>query len=858
MKFTGINKRLDDSAKKFVCGAVEGFYGRPWSTEQRKLLFSWLKKMGLNTYMYAPKDDCKHRAFWRELYSVEEAENMTNLIEAATENNVEFIYAISPGLDITFSNSKDVQCLKRKLEQVATFGCTGFALLFDDIDTELSEADRSVFQSFASAQVSVTNEVYEHLGQPHFYFCPTEYCTSRAVPDMAMSEYLNTIGVKLMPGIDILWTGAKVVTKKITVSHLMAISNVLRRPPIIWDNIHANDYDPRRIFLGPYDGRSPEIIPYLRGVLTNPNTEFEGNYIALHTLGQWSKSNSDGLKKDVISDGERLSPVVSDIKLETESEFDSTEDLPARLDTRYQPKVALMMALKEWMLELDHNRMPPVAVSPGSTPVPPPNVCIPVAGPPSSPAGIPDAYCSLPGLEESENNPSYIQPTMNPVNSLVNSTNIVSPEADSDRPCTVADILGEPMDCALSDTSSVNSDNHENASLDNLMQVEVVAEELQNKNNGQSSSKICDSKMYYEDLSLLVDLFYLPFEHGTQGVQMLQNLRWVKCNAHVVTQPQKKQPEVAEWMEKADAFLNDVKKVQAMAKRLYEVPNVSLAHTIFPYVWDILGVLETCAAYVAWLRCSNLYKEAFSCGDSEPWVFRGGLQGEFERLLPTRSACDLYYMQPPEVIIRNQYHYRPYKCSDESAVYQICLQTCDDGMDGTEVFPDMPELIGDRILGAMTTLSPENCFVVEDDVGVCGYAVGTLSARQLQERAKIAWIPAMKEKYPLVQKDQPSPADEVIASFHNEQRCIPETVLQKYQSAVRVDFIPNRVVDYSVPKRLLACALNAIKSSGSEGVHVEMNVGDKCMIDHYRRIGFFPITLQPQDPEDVVYLGRMI
>ena len=29
--------------------------------------------MGLNTYMYAPKDDCKHRAFWRDLYSVEEA-----------------------------------------------------------------------------------------------------------------------------------------------------------------------------------------------------------------------------------------------------------------------------------------------------------------------------------------------------------------------------------------------------------------------------------------------------------------------------------------------------------------------------------------------------------------------------------------------------------------------------------------------------------------------------------------------------------------------------------------------------------------------------------------------------------------
>ena len=31
------------------------------------------QKWGLNTYLYAPKDDYKHRMFWRELYSVEEA-----------------------------------------------------------------------------------------------------------------------------------------------------------------------------------------------------------------------------------------------------------------------------------------------------------------------------------------------------------------------------------------------------------------------------------------------------------------------------------------------------------------------------------------------------------------------------------------------------------------------------------------------------------------------------------------------------------------------------------------------------------------------------------------------------------------
>lgn len=31
------------------------------------------QKWGLNTYLYAPKDDYKHRMYWRDLYTEEEA-----------------------------------------------------------------------------------------------------------------------------------------------------------------------------------------------------------------------------------------------------------------------------------------------------------------------------------------------------------------------------------------------------------------------------------------------------------------------------------------------------------------------------------------------------------------------------------------------------------------------------------------------------------------------------------------------------------------------------------------------------------------------------------------------------------------
>lgn len=83
------------------------------------------------------------------------------------------------------------------------------------------------------------------------------------------------------------------ISKVLTAEEIQEITEVLKRKPLIWDNLHANDYDPKRVFLGPYSGRSPELIPLLRGVVTNPNCEFHANTIAIHTLGQWSRCKAE-------------------------------------------------------------------------------------------------------------------------------------------------------------------------------------------------------------------------------------------------------------------------------------------------------------------------------------------------------------------------------------------------------------------------------------------------------------------------------------------------------------------------------------------------------------------------------------
>jgi protein O-GlcNAcase/histone acetyltransferase len=293
-----------------MVGVIEGFYGPPWKNQQRLELFQRMRTIfNMNTYMYAPKDDLKHRSEWRLLYTQEECNILSDLIKQAKQNQIEFIYAISPGLDLTYSSKDDLNILKTKFEQVIELGCTSFALLFDDIECKMKDVDSIEFEgSFARAQSHVTNKIHSLFNDrlKNFLFCPTDYCTEFAKQhshDIKISEngfklsdskYLVTIGECLDSNISVLWTGNQVVADTITLDHINELNQVLKRENvIIWDNFHADDYDHDRIFLGPYKSRYVQIKKSLKGVLTNPNCEFEANFNAFNTLSKWFQSFSE-------------------------------------------------------------------------------------------------------------------------------------------------------------------------------------------------------------------------------------------------------------------------------------------------------------------------------------------------------------------------------------------------------------------------------------------------------------------------------------------------------------------------------------------------------------------------------------
>ncbi|XP_074095646.1 O-GlcNAcase isoform X1 [Cotesia typhae] len=921
----------------FICGVVEGFYGRPWTSEQRKDLFQKMKKWGMDSYLYAPKDDYKHRAFWRDLYTVEEAEHLTGLITSARDSGITFYYALSPGLDITYSSVKEVTALKRKLEQVSQFGCTAFALLFDDIEPEMSEADKEVFQSFAHAQVSVTNDIFQHLGQPKFLLCPTQYCATRAMPNVPSSEYLNTLGSKLAQEIDIMWTGPKVISRLLTPESIEEITEVLRRPPVIWDNLHANDYDQKRVFLGPYSGRSPDLIPKLRGVLTNPNCEYGANFIAIHTLAQWSRCNVDGKRDLSLND-----TVSADIKLETETEDGVVgEDVPSTLSPNmYHPRHALKAAIKDWLGEFSKKKAawgviakPQPAVAP-TVPIPiipSVNTCMSltatstVSTVSSAPITAPGNTNHLAALAEvcSSVTSDFPGPTGPAMNSLVSDNKVepvdtgtgtsnsgIGTACSENGPGTVGTVgtggteaqkvgtedgtgarnqqenlespeITEPMDCNTTPSNSPSQTvKDDEAMVENTstcsgtsgsMQVEEVnGTQMIVETDGADGEgeKDKDKMLTIEDLGLLCDLFYLPFEHGGQGIQVLQEFNWLKSNAHVVLKKKDEscKADYEEWLSRAAKFNDMCEAVNRLFQRMTYCDNRELLYDLYSYIWDMRGVISLLNSYVKWLAFgkfqssmttftqgsytwfSNGWKETFMSGDQEPWVFRGGLTADLQRLIPVDSGNDLFVYKAPEVPTSIIYTVRPYLPSDEDAVYALCNQIT--GVTGTSA-------VADRLVGGFLTISPEFCMMVEDDSGLVGYALTALNIKTYYKKMAVAWIPELKAKYPLedITNDLPESVQEAIRYFHSFSPEVPEQLSQQFPSLVMCSLLPT-VTDQSIAKRLITCSLAALRANGSFGIHTTISAMDKESHEFYGKLGFVDYNQGQEELPGVVTMSR--
>jgi hyaluronoglucosaminidase len=278
-----------------VRGAIEGFYGRPFTWEEREAMLRFLGAAGMNTFVYAPKNDPLHRERWREPYGAEDLAGLSRAAAVAAESGLRFLYAIAPGLTYEAADAAEFGRLEAKLQQVLGAGANGIALLFDDIAHDSSAVD-PILQADLVARCAA--RVAEIAPGADFWFIGNYYAGTAAelsagggifasIYGRPPSDYFEAYADRVPPEIPILWTGPAVFSATLTRGDALAFADLVRRPVIVWDNFPVNDALPWNLFLGPYVGRDARLDEAIRGIVVNLMGQPSASRVPLATVAAY-------------------------------------------------------------------------------------------------------------------------------------------------------------------------------------------------------------------------------------------------------------------------------------------------------------------------------------------------------------------------------------------------------------------------------------------------------------------------------------------------------------------------------------------------------------------------------------------
>jgi hyaluronoglucosaminidase len=268
---------ISDHPAMPVRGTIEGFYGKPWSMAERAEHIEFLAGMKANTYIYSPKDEVFARDKWREPYPADTLKQLSGLVETANQHHINFVYAISPGPSICYSDPADLAAIRHKFDALRGIGVRSFYIALDDIEYKKwnCPADEAAFgpaseTAAARAQAGMLNTVQADLattaGHGSLIMVPTEYYNA------TVSPYKTELGKDLDPRVVIQWTGTDTVPASISIADARNATKAFGRKTLLWDNYPVNDYGESagRLLMAPYARREAGLSTELDGIVSNP------------------------------------------------------------------------------------------------------------------------------------------------------------------------------------------------------------------------------------------------------------------------------------------------------------------------------------------------------------------------------------------------------------------------------------------------------------------------------------------------------------------------------------------------------------------------------------------------------------
>jgi len=198
---------------------------------------------------------------------------------------------------------------------------------------------------------------------------------------------------------------------------------------------------------------------------------------------------------------------------------------------------------------------------------------------------------------------------------------------------------------------------------------------------------------------------------------------------------------------------------------------------------------------------------------------------------------------------------RDYRPGDEPGAYHVCLKTGDRGRDGEALYREDPDALGRIYVGPYLRFAPNFALILEDDGGVCGYALAAPDSRTFYQRYDREWRPELCRRFP---DPQGAPASwtrvqEIHHLYHHPEYHCPEPY-EEYPSHLHIDLL-ERVQHRGYGSGMMEALLHRLRQRGSPGVHLGTSAVNHPAYAFYRKLGFGDLARAGEGDDGTIYMG---
>lgn len=195
---------------------------------------------------------------------------------------------------------------------------------------------------------------------------------------------------------------------------------------------------------------------------------------------------------------------------------------------------------------------------------------------------------------------------------------------------------------------------------------------------------------------------------------------------------------------------------------------------------------------------------------------------------------------------------------DERGAYHVCLKTGNHGDDGELLYADDPDALGRIFVGPYLAFEPDLSLILEDEQGICGYALGALDSQAFYARYEAEWRGRLADRFaaPGGEPARWTPVERVYHAYHHPDYFCPEPY-DAYPSHLHIDLLP-RAQGRGDGRRMIGQILAAMHRRGSRGAHLgvsQLNVRAQAF---YAHLGFRELTRTGSGENCCIYMGMSL